>query len=131
MQNIMLFDEKMKTRTGIICFLPIVSFSICLVYYLTLILVPSSQGVNTHTIITATSQNYGQLFTVLAISGFITAAVLIYCIVILARLKELKPGTKILWIVFLSVTAPLGIAIFWLLIIRYAAKATPVYNDID
>ena len=131
MQNIMLFDEKMKTRTGIICFLPIVSFTICLVYYLTLILVPSSQGVNTHTIITATSQNYGQLFTVLALSGFLTAAVLIYCIVILARLKELKPGTKILWIVFLSVTAPLGIAIFWLLIIRYAAKATPVYNDID
>lgn len=131
MQNIMLFDEKMKTRTGIICFLPIVSFTICLVYYLTLILVPSSQGVNTHTIITATSQNYGQLFTVLAISGFITAAVLIYCIVILARLKELKPGPKILWIVFLSVTAPLGIAIFWLLIIRNAAKATPVYNDID
>ena len=127
----MLFDEKMKTRTGIICFLPIVSFTICLVYYLTLILVPSSQGVNTHTIITATSQNYGQLFTVLALSGFLTAAVLIYCIVILARLKELKPGTKILWIVFLSVTAPLGIAIFWLLIIRYAAKATPVYNDID
>ncbi len=131
MENIMLFDEKMKARTGIICFLPIVSFAFCLVYYLAIILVPSSGAVNTHTIITATSQNYGQLFTVLALSGFLTAAVLIYCIVILARLKELKPGAKILWIVFLSVTAPLGIAIFWLVLIRTAPKVMPVYNNID
>lgn len=127
----MVFDEKMKTRTGIICFVPIVCFTFCLVYYLALIFTPSSGAYDPLTIVGVTSHNYENLFMILSVSGVITASVFIYCLVIIARLKELNSATKIIWILFLSITAPLAIAAFWLIIIRPAAKNMPVYNKID
>ena len=131
MEQIMVFDEKMKTRTGIICLIPIVCFTFCLAYYLTLVFAPSPEAYSPLNILGVTSRNYGNMFMILAISSVITASVLIYCMVILTRLKGINSATKTIWIIFLSIAAPIAIAAFWLIIIRQASKVMPVYNSID
>ncbi len=118
MENIMVFDGKMKVRTGIIFFMPIVCFAFCLIYYLSLVFSPISGHSGPLGIVAVTSHNFDNLFIILAISGIITAAALIYCLVIIARLKELNSANKIIWIIFLSIFAPLAIAVFWLVKIR-------------
>jgi len=130
METLMILDEKAKTRIGILCFIPIVCFLVCLVYYIALLL-PLTQGHHEPgSIVGITSQNYGTMFILLAASAIITTPVFIYCLVLLARMKTLTSGDKLLWFVFLCVMAPIASALFWLFHIKGASKYTPIHPDI-
>ncbi len=130
MDKLMVFDEKMKTRMGIICFIPVVCFLLCFLYYLILIL-PLTQGnPQPSSIVGITRSHYDFLFAILAVSAIITAPVFIYCLVILARLKNLNSATKLEWIIFLSVLAPIASAFFWIFLIKDAPKYIGIHPDI-
>jgi hypothetical protein len=130
MNSQMIFDDKAKTRMGVICFIPIIAFLICFVFYL-IILFPLPGGGQTSVgIVAITSRNYDTLFIMLATSAIITAPIFIYCLVILARFKHLNAADKTMWIVFLSVLAPVASALFWLIHIRRMPKYVPTYPDI-
>lgn len=126
----MILDEKAKTRIGIICFIPVICFSICFIYYSILIL-PLIEGHHQPgSIVGIISRNYDTLFVLLATSAIITAPVFIYSLVLLARLRNMTSGDKLLWFVFLCVLAPIASALFWLFHIKHARKYTPIYPDI-
>ncbi len=130
MENLMVFDEKAKTRIGIICFIPIAAFFACFVYYLTL-LVPLSEGHHqAAAVVGITSQNYDTMLVMLAAAATITAPIFIYCLVLLARFKHMNSADKLVWIVFLSVLAPVASALFWLFIIKRVPKYVPTHPDI-
>ena len=126
----MLFDDKAKTRLGIICFVPFICFFLCFIYYLMLIMPLTSGHPAPGSIANITSQNYDTLFFMLAGSAIITAPVFIYCIVILARIKTMHAAIKLQWIVFLSILAPIASALFWIFYIRGARKYVPIHPDI-
>src|SRR6185437_12115538 len=118
MENLMIFDEKAKSRIGIICFIPIVAFFICFVYYVMLLL-PLADGHHVAgAVVGITSNNYDTMFVLLAAAAIITAPIFIYCLVLLARFKHMNSADKLMWIVFLSVLAPVASALFWIFIVK-------------
>lgn len=130
MDKLMVFDEKAKKRMGVICFIPVVCFVLCFVYYLILILPVAGAGHDPESVVGITSRNYGFLFLILAASAIITAPVFIYCLVILARLKNLNSAQKLMWIIFLSVMAPIASALFWMFLIKDSPKYVGIHPDI-
>jgi hypothetical protein len=130
MKRLIVFDDKMKSRMGIVCMIPVLCFLICLVYYLSIV-VTGTGGQEHYTIVDVTHRNYDTLFVMLAISSVITAPVFIYCLMILARLRHMNSENKLIWIIFLSTFAPIASALFWLFLVRNAPKYMPVYPDYD
>lgn len=129
MDSLMVFDDKTKARIGMICFIPIVAFTACLVYYLYL-LMPLTQGnYEPGTVVAITSDNYPTLFYMLASAAIITAPIFIYCLVLLAKFKHLNAADKLIWIVFLSTIAPVASVLFWLFLVRRAPKYVQLYPD--
>ena len=131
MEKLMILDDKAKMRLGMICFLPVVCFGVCLIYFLMLVL-PLTQG---HTepgaVVAITSHNYNTLFIMLASSAIITTPVFIYCLVLLTRMKTLNAPQKLMWFIFLCVMAPIASAFFWLFHIRDSEKYVPIHADIE
>ncbi len=130
MDKLMVLDTKTKNRMGIICFIPVICFFVCLVYYLSLIIPQTGAGFPAYSLEMITSQNYNSLFLMLATSAIITAPVFIYCLVILARMKHMNSAIKLEWIIFLSVMAPIASALFWLFIIKDAPRYVGIHPDI-
>jgi hypothetical protein len=76
MEMHMIFDDNAETAMGIICFIPVVCFPACFIYYLRLIM-PLTSG---HPAV-------GSIVS-------IAAPVFVYCPVILARFKHLNAAMK-------------------------------------
>lgn len=130
MDKFMVFDHKTKTSMGVICFIPIICFTVCFMYYLVLILPLTHGHPQPGSIVTITSQNYDTMLIMLAASAIITTPVFIYCLVVLARLKNLNSATKLEWIIFLSVLAPIASALFWIFLVKDAPKYVSIHPDI-
>jgi hypothetical protein len=111
-------SDRVKRRIGIACFIPAVSFFISLVYYL-ILLSPLMHGhPPPKSELNITVQHYSTLFTLLAISSVISAAVLIYCIVHLARREDVNTPTKMTWILVLVIFVPESFILFWYFVVR-------------
>jgi len=130
MDKLMVLDDKAKKRMGVICFIPVVCFLLSFIYWLILVL-PLTQGHQVpSSIVGLTSRNYDTFFFILAASAIITAPVFIYCLVLLARMKNLNEAHKLMWIVFLSVMAPIASALFWIFLIKDSPRHIGIYPDI-
>jgi len=130
MDKLMVLDAKTKKGMGLICFIPVMCFLICFIYYLVLIMPLTVGHPEPGMIVSITRQNYDTLFLMLATSAIITAPVFIYCLVILARMKHMNSAVKLEWILFLSVLAPIASALFWVFIIKDAPKYVGIHPDI-
>ncbi len=126
----MILDDKAKTRMGIMCFVPIACFLVCLIYYAILLLPLMDGHHEPGSIVGITSRNYDTLLILLSASAIITTPVFIYCLVILARMKNINSEQKLLWVIFLCIIAPVASALFWLFHIKNAAKYIPIHPDI-
>lgn len=129
MENQMIFDDKAKSKIGIICFIPILAFLICLGYYISL-LVPLSAPHEPGAVVGITSENYDTMLALLAGAAIITAPIFIYCIVLIARFKTMNAADKLVWIIFLSILSPIASALFWVFLIRNSPKYVATYPDI-
>ena len=130
MEKLMILDDRAKARMGVICFLPVLCFLLCFLYYLVLIM-PLTHGYQLPaSIVGLMNRHYDTLFLMLAASAIITTPVFIYCLVILARMKTLNSSHKLLWFVFLCVLAPIASALFWIFHIMDSQKYIPIHPDI-
>jgi hypothetical protein len=130
MENLMVLDDKAKKNIGMICFIPIVMFTLIFIYYLALLIPAMGGNVEPGAAVGITAENYNKLFLMLAVAGTISAGVLIYCIVLLARLKNISAGVKLLWLIILSTFVPVACPFFWYLVIKKEPKYVPIYPDI-
>jgi len=129
MEKVLVVNEHLKRKMAIICFLPAVVFLIPIVYYTTLLL-PLTQGYHVaKSIVAITSQHYNTMFLLLAIASSVSAAVLLYCIVYIVRIKEMTTGRKMEWVLLL-LAVPVSFIFFWLLEIRKESGNMPIYTDI-
>jgi len=130
MDNVLVFDDKAKKRIGMICFTPIICFLLTLLYYIFLLL-PMADG---HTlpgqVVGITNQNYDTILVLLAISAIIATCVLIYCIVLVAKVKNMSSHDKLKWILILCIFVPITTIVFWAVIIRNEPKFVHTYPDI-
>ena len=132
MNDHIIMDDKTKRNMGILSLLPLLSWFIVLVYYLlTLSPVMAQKRREAHeALVTLTSNNYDTLFMLGAISAVISAIVLVYFVIHIARIKAMNGATKIMWILILSAIVPLGFPLFWYLEIRNERKHMPIHPDI-
>jgi hypothetical protein len=130
MEHYMVFDDKEKKRLGWIFSLPPVAFFICFIYYMFAIRPVLAGPVEPGAIMEYTLRNYTAMFVLLAIAAVIAAAILIYAIVIMARLKNMNAATKLLWLIVLCTFAPVATFFFWFFVINREPKYVPIHPDI-
>ncbi|MCW3123438.1 MAG: hypothetical protein JWQ38_2930 [Flavipsychrobacter sp.] len=115
---------------GVICALPAFLFFICVVYYLFLLLPIARSPHPIYSIEGITSHHYDTLFIMLAVYACAGAAVLIYCMVHLLKIKTLNTQTKMLWVLVLVTFMPLSPVLFWIFQVKKEPRKMPVYTDI-
>lgn len=126
----MVFDDREKRRLGWIFSIPPVAFLICFIYYMFVIRPVLINPAEPGAIMEYTLRNYTDMFVLLATAAVIAAAILIYAIVILARLKNLNAANKLIWLLFLSTFAPVSTFFFWYFLINKEPKFVPIHHDI-
>ena len=133
MDAIIIMDAGLKRKMGIISYIPLTAFTICFMYYLFVLRsVIAAKSLEDHTgINTQTSLHYDTTFILLAISGIISAIVLIYFIVHLARVKHLSSAKKVQWLVLLTIFVPVALPVFWHLEINKEPKQLAIYKNIE
>jgi amino acid permease len=129
MDHLMVFDEKEKKRIGTISFIPAVCFFIALLYYLILI-VPIDRADIPNTVAGVTAHHYSTLFAMLAVSAIVSAGVLIYNLVMLARVKNMNAPEKLIWVLILATFVPLSFIAFWYFVVRKEPKYVGIHPDI-
>ena len=130
MEQIMVMDDKVKRRMGIICMLPAIAFGITLLYYF-IILSPLLHGhPEPKSAVGITSDNYTSLFIMLAISATISLGVLIYCLIHLLKIKTINTPAKMEWALILICAQPICFILFWYFQIKKEQKNMPIYPDV-
>ena len=127
--EIMTIDEKFKRRMHAICYLPAVAFLPPLVYF-TFLMLPLLHGhPEPKSAVAITSLHYNTMFLLLAVASTISAAVLIYCIVHLVRIRTLNTAQKMIWVLFLLIV-PISFIIFWHVQINHEPRNMPINSNI-
>lgn len=132
MDTVMHMDDKKKRAVGFISFLPLVTFTVFATYF-AIICIPLMKAglLNDHEMLaTVMNQHYLTLFILLAIAFITGAAVLIYFMVHIARLRDMSAGTKLNWMLFMFLLGGIAFPIFWYKEIRNEPEYLPVYPDI-
>jgi phosphoglycerol transferase MdoB-like AlkP superfamily enzyme len=126
----MVFDDKTKKRMGLISIIPATCFFLTLMYYLG-IMIPALQPHDTNFLAEGiTHRYYDILFAMLAVSAVISASVLIYFLVTLARMKNMNAPSKMIWVLLLVTFVPIAFIAFWYFLIRREPRYVGIYPDI-
>ncbi len=130
MDNLLVFDDNAKRKIGMICFAPIVAFGITLLYYIFLLMPMANGHIQPGQVVDITNRNYDTIFLMLAVSAIIATYVLIYCIVLIAKVRNMTSQNKLMWIVILCIFVPITTILFWALVVKKEPKYVSTYPDI-
>lgn len=125
-------ENTTKKYGKTLCFLPFISYLLWTVYYA--IVASRSNGASISfdhaNVMSNMMNNYTVLFLTLALASIITATILVYFIVHIARLRDMIPEYKIGWIVFMTFAAPVAFIVFWYTELKNEPSEINVYPDI-
>jgi len=132
METVIIMDDRLKRKMGIISYIPLAAFIICFIYYLFILrpVITAKDLGNQIGLNTQTSLHYNTVFILLAISGIISAIVLIYFIIHLARVKHISSAKKVQWIILLTAFVPITLPVFWHFEINKEPKVLTIYSYI-
>lgn len=125
--------ENLAKRYGmILCFLPMILFAVWTIFFFTVVQeqVVTSSISNHFLWVTAMLENYTVLWITLALVCTITAAILVYFVVHIARLKNMPAGEKVLWIVLFPAFGSVAFILFWFMELRHEPDYVEVYPNI-
>lgn len=126
--------ENHAKRYGVLlCFTPMLLFALWTVYFFALVQeeVVTSSIANHFLWVTAMIQNYTSLWISLALICTVTAAILVYLVVHVARLKHMPAGTKLFWIVLFPSFGAFAFILFWYMELRTEPGYVDVYPSIE
>lgn len=125
-------DNKQKKRVGIISFLPFLAWSVCFAYFMIINkqLIDTARFQDHDLVVNNVQQHFMGLFIYMLIAVLITAGVIYFYVIHLAKLKNLTAGEKIGWIVFMFVFGALAFPVMWYFEIRKEPKNAETYPDI-
>jgi len=126
-------DNNMKRNIGILSFLPLVAWSITVAYILILNrpLVDHRMMQDHELLVTNLSAHYGSIAIFLIITVLITAGLIYFYAIHLARLKSLNTPTKMVWVIFMIVFGAFAFPVMWYLEIRKEPKNPPVFPSLE
>ena len=132
MENRIIMDDRAKRNMGILSLLPVFAWGVVLFYYLFALspLIRASSIEAHEAVVTITYNNYDMMFMLSAIAAVISAVVLIYFIIHIARIKTMNGATKAIWILVLSTLVPISFPLFWYLEIRNERRDMPIHHTI-
>ena len=126
-------ENTTKKYGKTLSFLPLISYGLWTIYYIIIASRangPYAGSFDHLNVVTNTLMHYGSLFIGLALASIITATILIYFIIHIARLKEMPDVHKLGWIVFMTFMAPIAFIVFWYTELRNEPSEINVYPDI-
>jgi hypothetical protein len=126
-------DNNAKKTVGILSFLPFIAWSITIAYVLILNrpLVDHKMLQDHELLVQNIALHYGSISIFLIITVLITAGLIYYYVIHLAKLKNLNAPTKMVWIIFMIVFGALAFPVMWYLEIRKEPKNTPMYPTVE
>ena len=125
-------ENTTKKYGKALCFTPVVCYLLWVAYCLYInrhLMVPNHLSDHVG-MVTNTIQNYGSVFAGVVLATIVTATILIYFIVHLARLRDMEAQEKIGWIVFMTFLAPIAFIVFWYAELRNEPDNIRVYQSI-
>ena len=127
------FMENIAKKYGkILCFLPMALFTLWTILFFAIVKeqVETSSISNHFLWVTAMLENYTVLWVTLAIVCTISAAILLYFVVHIARLKHMPAGEKLIWIVLFPTFGAAAFIMFWFMELRGEPDYVEVYPNI-
>lgn len=131
MEKYMIFSDREKRWLMFLCFLPAVLLGIDTVYYLVAVSPVLSGYYEPGSIMNFTLRIYDIMLILIGVYAVAGAAVLIYLLIVLARLKNMNTATKLIWLLILCTFVPASFIAFWALVINKEPYYVPVYPSID
>jgi hypothetical protein len=125
MERVEIMNSRVKNTMGVISFLPILAYIGWLIQFIYLHNI--YPDVQTSTIL---YENYSSTLLFFTLCFILTSSVLVYFVVHLARTKLMNPGSKLVWIIFMTFMAPIAFIAFWYTEIRNEPERLPIYPDI-
>lgn len=125
-------DNKAKKRVGIISFLPFIAWCLPFTYFMIVNrpLIHTATFQDHEKVTTLVSQHFYPLLALLIVATLVTAGVIYYYVIHLARLKNMGPGAKIAWIIFLIAFGAVAFPVIWYFEIRREPVNVETYPDI-
>jgi len=126
-------DNNTKRNIGIASFLPLVAWSITFAYVLILNrpLVDHRMMQDHELLVRNISAHFGSIAIFLGITVLITAGLIYYYAIHLAKLKNMNTPTKMVWVIFMIVFGALAFPALWFFEIRNESKDTPMFPSLE
>lgn len=124
--------DSAKRKMLFWCWVPVALFVAWLLYILIINggLIGNGTFHEHEKVVTMISHNYGGSFVLFMAAFLMGLSVLLYLIVHLARVPHINAGTKLGWIIFLSVFAPFSFPIFYYVEVRNEPENLKLYESI-
>lgn len=125
-------ENTAKKYGKLLAFTPFILFSLWTIYFFSLVQeeVVTSSISDHFAWVAAMVGSYNSLWISLGVICTITAAILLYFVVHLARLKDMPAGEKIFWMVTLPTFGSFGFIAFWFFELRNQPEKVDVYPSI-
>lgn len=130
MEKVMIFNEREKRRLLALCVLPCVLLVVAVVYYIISVR-PAMNAKDAGTLMSYTLMHYNTMLVFMGIYATAAAAVLIYFLVLLARVKNLNSAQKVMWLFVLCAFVPVSFLVFWYFVLHREPTVVPIYPSID
>lgn len=127
-----MMENTAKKHGKLLAFTPIVLFTLWTIYFFTLVQeeVVTSSVANHFAWVTAMVGSYTSLWITLGLVCTISAAILLYFVVHIARLKDMPAGDKVIWMVVLPAFGAFGFMAFWYFELKNEPEKVDVYPGI-
>lgn len=125
-------ENTAKRYGAALCFTPMALFTAWTIYFFSTVQeqVVTSSFADHFKWVGAMIENYTSLWISLAIVCTITASILVYLVVHIARLKRMPAGDKVLWISLLPALGSVAFIAFWYFELRHEPDHVDVYPSI-
>jgi hypothetical protein len=122
-----------KKWMGPVSWIPLIAIVIWWVYilYITGRLIDREQFHQHEKVVTLIFRNYGGSFTLFMIAFLIGLAVLVAFIIHLKKVRTMNGSTKLAWLVFLAVFAPISFPVYYFVEVRHEPDDVPMYAGLE
>ncbi|MCB9047071.1 MAG: hypothetical protein H6550_13135 [Chitinophagales bacterium] len=125
-------ENTAKKYGKILCFTPITLFAAWTIYFFSIVqeqVVTSSFSNHFHWV-AAMASSYTSLWISLSLICIITASIMLYFVVHIARLRQMTALEKVLWIVAFPALGSVAFILFWFIELKEEPENVDVYASI-
>ncbi len=126
-------NDSSKKWMGPVSFIPLIAIAAWAVYimYATNHLIVNEQYQQHEKVVTLIANNYGGSLVLFMAAFLIGLAVLVSFIMHLKRVRTMNGTSKLGWLVFMAILAPIALPVYYLLEVRHEPDDVPMYATLE